>query len=110
MRAMSRARVRPRRRPRASAAAATLLTTATALGAVGAVPAAADSVGLPVVRSVLAEDDTCASVSGEKAKAEPWTLGSLGMARARPLSRGAGTTVAVVDTGVAEGRPRCRGG
>ncbi|MFD4899133.1 S8 family serine peptidase [Streptomyces sp. NPDC058411] len=109
MRAMSRARVRPRRRPRAPAVAATLLTTATALGAVGAVPAAADSVGLPVVRSVLAEDDTCASVSGEKAKAEPWTLGSLGMSRAKPLSQGAGTTVAVVDTGVAEGAPALSG-
>ncbi|MER8003315.1 S8 family serine peptidase [Streptomyces sp. NPDC095613] len=114
MRAMPRARVRSRRRPWASAVAATLLMTviSTALGAVGALPvasAAADSVGLPVVTSVLAEDDNCVSVSSEKAKAEPWTLGALGATRSRPLSQGAGTTVAVVDTGVAEEAPALSG-
>ncbi|WP_455356647.1 S8 family serine peptidase [Streptomyces sp. SYSU K217416] len=106
-----RAQVRSRRRPRASAVAAALLMTVipTALGAVGAVPSAADPVGLPVVRSVLAEDDTCVSVSDVKARAEPWTLGALGTARVRPLSEGAGQTVAVVGTGVAEGAPALSG-
>ncbi|MFG2599513.1 S8 family serine peptidase [Streptomyces sp. NPDC048462] len=114
MRAMPRARVRLRRHPRASAVAATLLMTVipAALGVVGvvpAVPASADSVGLPVVRSVLAEDDTCAVASGKKAEAEPWTMGVLGASRARPLSQGAGTTVAVVDTGVAKAAPALSG-
>ncbi|MFJ3527856.1 MULTISPECIES: S8 family serine peptidase [unclassified Streptomyces] len=114
MRAMPRARVRSRRRPRASAVAAVLLTAVvpTALGAAGAVPvasAAADSVGLPVVRSVLAGDDPCVSVSGKTAKAEPWTLGALGASRARPLSQGDGVTVAVVDTGVAKEAPALSG-
>ncbi|WP_158791312.1 S8 family serine peptidase [Streptomyces sp. NRRL WC-3549] len=108
---MPRARVRSRRRPRASVVAASLLMTVTvsALGAVGAAPATADSVGLPVVRSALAEDDPCASVSSEKARAEPWTLRALGASRARPLSQGSGTTVAVVDTGVAEAAPALKG-
>ncbi|MFC9946344.1 S8 family serine peptidase [Streptomyces pratensis] len=111
MRAMPRARVRSRRRPRASAVATTLLmtVTATAAGALSAVPATADSVSLPVVRSVLAEDENCASVSSEKARAEPWTLRALGVTRARSLSQGEGTTVAVVDTGVAEGAPALSG-
>lgn len=91
--------------------AATLLMTvsATAWGALGAVPAAADSVSLPVVRSALADDDTCVSVSNQKATAEPWTLGALGVARARPLSQGSGTTVAVVDTGVSTSAPALSG-
>lgn len=91
--------------------AATLLMTVipTALGVVGTVPASADSVGLPAVRSVLAEDDTCAVASGKKAVAEPWTMEVLGASRARPLSQGAGTTVAVVDTGVAKAAPALSG-
>lgn len=99
------------RRPWAPAVTIPLLVTAiaTSLGVVGAAPAAADPVGLPVVRSVLAEGETCASVSSEKATAEPWALGALGAARARPLSQGEGTTVAVVDTGVAEAAPALSG-
>lgn len=111
MRAMPRPRVRSRRRPRAATVATALLLTVipAAFGAVGAVPAAADSVGLPVVRSALGDDDSCASVSSGKARAEPWTLSALGASRARPLSQGSGTTVAVVDTGVAEGAPALKG-
>ncbi|MDH6624492.1 membrane-anchored mycosin MYCP [Streptomyces sp. LBL] len=99
MRAMRRVRIS--RRPRTSALAAVLLV-ALPLTAAGAVPAAADPVELPVVRSALEADEPCAGASAEHAEAEPWTHGALGMARARPLSQGAGTTVAVVDTGVAE--------
>lgn len=110
MRAMPPARVRSRR-PRATAVAAALSLTVipAALVPAVAVPAAADSVGLPVVRSVLAEDDTCVEASGVKARSEPWTMGALGAARARPLSQGAGQTVAVVDTGVGESAPALSG-
>ncbi|GGW12477.1 type VII secretion-associated serine protease [Streptomyces globisporus] len=100
-----------RRRPRATAVAAALSLTVipTVLVAAGTTPAAADSVGLPVVRSVLAEDDTCVEASEVKARSEPWTMGALGAARARPLSQGAGQTVAVVDTGVGESAPALAG-
>ncbi|MFJ5225922.1 S8 family serine peptidase [Streptomyces sp. NPDC088400] len=89
------------RRPVASAVAAALLV-AVPLTVAGAAPAAAESVGLPVVRSALGPDEPCVEASAKKAEAESWTSGALGLERARTLSRGAGTTVAVVDTGVGQ--------
>jgi len=89
------------RRSRASVVAGVLL--AAVPPAVAFAPAAAaDSVGLPAVRSVLGADEPCVAASTARAKAEPWALGALGMSRALTLSQGSGTTVAVVDTGVGE--------
>ncbi|MEW2118354.1 S8 family serine peptidase [Streptomyces sp. NPDC005474] len=65
-----------------------------------AVPAAADSVKLPAVRSVLAADEPCVPPSTEHASGTPWALAALGNARSLTLSEGIGVTVAVVDTGV----------
>src|SRR4051794_31420059 len=65
-----------------------------------AVPAAADSVKLPAVRSVLGADEPCVPPSTEHASGTPWALAALGNARSLTLSEGVGVTVAVVDTGV----------
>ncbi|MEK8171859.1 hypothetical protein NKH77_28530 [Streptomyces sp. M19] len=56
----------------ARAVAAALLATAPLLAAAAA-PAAADSVELPAVTSVLAADDACAKASTEKAEEETWS-------------------------------------
>ncbi|MFJ3670381.1 S8 family serine peptidase [Streptomyces sp. NPDC090106] len=94
---------RPQAATAASAAVAVLLVAA------GAVPAAAESVELPAVRSALGADEPCASASTRQVETEPWALTSLGAARALTLSEGAGTTVAVVDTGVSENAPGLSG-
>ncbi|MFF2525162.1 S8 family serine peptidase [Streptomyces liangshanensis] len=95
--------------PRAARrAAAGLLGLCAAVVPAG--PAAlADSVQLPVVRAVLAPGDPCAGASGETAREQPWTVRALGLSRAWSLSRGAGVTVAVVDTGVGTGVPALAG-
>ncbi|WP_371660029.1 S8 family serine peptidase [Streptomyces sp. NBC_00280] len=80
---------------RGAAVAAPLLVALSA-----AVPAAADSVKLPAVRSALGADESCVAASGEQAGGLPWALAALGHARSLTLSQGAGVTVAVVDTGV----------
>lgn len=83
---------------RGPAVAAVLLVVSSA-----AVPAAADSVGLPAVRSVLGADEPCVAASAEHASGQPWALAALGNTRSLTLSQGAGVTVAVVDTGVSTG-------
>ncbi|WP_327694979.1 S8 family serine peptidase [Streptomyces sp. NBC_00459] len=80
---------------RGAAVAAPLLVALSA-----AVPAAADSVKLPAVRSALGADESCVAASGEQAGGLPWASAALGHARSLTLSQGAGVTVAVVDTGV----------
>ncbi|MEV8226011.1 S8 family serine peptidase [Streptomyces sp. NPDC079167] len=98
-----RASARPGARAALTAVAA-LLTT------VGATPAvAADTVELPVVRSLLAPGEACATASGRSAEAEPWTVRALGLSRAWSLDEGAGVTVAVVGTGVGTDVPGLAG-
>ncbi|WP_329343117.1 S8 family serine peptidase [Streptomyces sp. NBC_00663] len=87
-------------RPQTVAAASAVV--AVLLAAVGAAPAAAESVELPAVRTSLGSDEPCATASTQRVETEPWALSSLGARRALTLSEGAGTTVAVVDTGVSE--------
>ncbi|MFI9833625.1 S8 family serine peptidase [Streptomyces sp. NPDC051913] len=87
-------------RPQTAAAASAVV--AVLLAAVGAAPATADSVELPAVRTSLGSDESCATASAQRVETEPWALTSLGARRALTLSEGAGTTVAVVDTGVSE--------
>ncbi|PWI13059.1 peptidase [Streptomyces sp. Act143] len=94
---------RPQAAGAASAVAAALLV------AVGAAPAAAESVELPAVRTSLGSDEPCATASTQRVQTEPWALASLGASRALTLSAGAGTTVAVVDTGVSEKAPGLTG-
>ncbi|MFI0539460.1 S8 family serine peptidase [Streptomyces sp. WSLK1-3] len=94
-------------RPQAAAAASAVV--AVLLVAAGAAPAAAESVELPAVRTSLAADEPCATASTRQADTEPWALTSLGAPRARTLSEGAGTTVAVVDTGVSDSAPALSG-
>ncbi|MFI2378265.1 S8 family serine peptidase [Streptomyces sp. NPDC018964] len=91
---------------------------AMALAAVAAVPAlvlappatAADGpVALPPLRLRMAADDTCATASDKTAELRPWTHQALQLPRSWQLSRGAGVTVAVIDTGVATGTPALEG-
>lgn len=84
----------PRRQRGAGIAAALLVALATA------VPAAADTVKLPAVRSVLGADEPCVAASAAQAGGRPWALAALGHTRSLTLSQGGGVTVAVVDTGV----------
>lgn len=97
------------RHPMARAVTAALLAVA-ALAA-GAAPAAADpgSVELPPVSDVLPSDEPCAKASTEKAEDQPWTRSTLGLSRTWGLSKGAGVTVAVVDTGVGADIPALAG-
>lgn len=77
------------------------LAAAAAVTAVGAAPAAAaGSVELPAVQSLLGADQPCVAAATTQAGGEPWALRALGASRILTQSRGAGTTVAVVDTGV----------
>lgn len=94
-------------RPQAASAASAVV--AALLVAVGAAPAAAESVELPAVRTALAADEPCATASSRQVDTEPWALSSLGASRALTLSEGAGTTVAVVDTGVSDSAPGLSG-
>ncbi|GHE24034.1 S8 family serine peptidase [Streptomyces capillispiralis] len=89
-----------------------------ALAAVAAVPAlvlappaAADGepVPLPPLRLRMAVDDTCATASTKTAELLPWTHQALQLPRSWQLSRGAGVTVAVIDTGVAARTPALKG-
>ncbi|WP_240957364.1 S8 family serine peptidase [Streptomyces chilikensis] len=100
-----------RRDPTSGRAAAAALLAAVPLLAAGATPAAADPgpVELPVVRTELAPDEACAEASGRTARSEPWTTRALGLSRAWQQSRGAGVTVAVVDTGVGTSIPALSG-
>ncbi|WP_345430107.1 S8 family serine peptidase [Actinoallomurus vinaceus] len=71
--------------------------------------AAPGPVGLPVIPSALASGRSCTGSSSTAARAQPWTVSTLGMSRVRELSDGAGITVGVVDTGVAANVPALAG-
>ncbi|MFE9252485.1 S8 family serine peptidase [Streptomyces sp. NPDC007088] len=94
------------RHPVARTVAAALLATAP-LAAAG--PAAADSVELPSVSTVLAADAPCVRASPDKAADAPWSRRVLGLSRTWKLSEGEGVTVAVVDTGVGTDIPALSG-
>ncbi|SFF47401.1 Subtilase family protein [Actinacidiphila alni] len=100
------------------AAAATLLavpaTVAHADSGAPVTPAptasgAAGAIRLPVVPGRLSSGAACTKASGTTVKTVPWAQQSLQLARAQQLSRGAGVTVAVVDTGVSPGAPALAG-
>ncbi|MEU3599334.1 S8 family serine peptidase [Streptomyces sp. NPDC006798] len=66
-------------------------------------PARADGeepVSLPPLRLRTADGDPCATASPKTATMSPWTHRALQLSRSWQLTRGAGVTVAVVDTGV----------
>ncbi|MFI1829714.1 S8 family serine peptidase [Streptomyces sp. NPDC020412] len=66
-------------------------------------PAGADGSGpesLPPLRLRMAAEDSCATASTKTAGRSPWTHRALQLSRSWQLTRGAGVTVAVVDTGV----------
>ncbi|MGW6459179.1 S8 family serine peptidase, partial [Streptomyces sp. NPDC055078] len=75
-------------------------------------PARADSaepVSLPPLRLRMAAGDSCATASTKTARMRPWTHRALQLSRAWQLTRGAGVTVAVVDTGVGAQAPALAG-
>ncbi|MFD9430147.1 S8 family serine peptidase [Streptomyces sp. NPDC060002] len=86
----------------------TALTAALPLVAGGPAQAAGE-VGLPAVGSALPADGACAKPSTERATDAPWTRQALGLTRVWQFSRGAGVTVAVVDTGVGTAAPALSG-
>ncbi|MGW1781775.1 S8 family serine peptidase [Streptomyces sp. NPDC002143] len=91
-----------------TAALLTVLTAALPVAAGG--PAlAADEVGLPAVGSALPAGGVCVKPSTERATDAPWTRQALGLTRVWQFSRGAGVTVAVVDTGVGTAAPALSG-
>lgn len=96
-------RVRSSRRPLRHAVAATLLAAAPLAAQVP--PAAADSVELPAIPTVVAADEPCTRASGQTAREEPWTRQALGLKRSWSLADGSGVTVGVVDTGVGTAVP-----
>ncbi|WP_262061184.1 S8 family serine peptidase [Streptomyces sp. STR69] len=61
------------------------------------------SVSLPVIPSELTSDAPCTPASKQSAEARSSTRAALGLNRTWQLTQGSGVTVAVVDTGVAEG-------
>ncbi|RKE22041.1 subtilase family protein [Streptomyces sp. TLI_171] len=74
---------------------------ATAAGRPAADPSpSASQAPLPVVVNELADNAPCRPGSTVTARAEPWTQSLLGLDAAWALTRGSGTVVAVVDTGV----------
>ncbi|MFE7352497.1 S8 family serine peptidase [Streptomyces sp. NPDC057543] len=78
------------------AAALALLVSVCAAG-----PAeAADSPSLPAVSAAPPDDGSCVKPSTKHSDLTPWPQHFIAPSRAWPLSRGAGVTVAVVDTGV----------
>lgn len=84
----------------AAAVVATALTLVFSLPA-AALAAPARSVSLPPIPSVLGSSGPCTAASQQKAVAESWAQSSLSLPQAWKLSRGAGVTVGLVDTGVA---------
>ncbi|WP_406346272.1 S8 family serine peptidase [Streptomyces sp. NBC_00648] len=89
------------RGPRRAAAAA-LLLPALLVPLAGATQAAArDNVSLPPVPSTLEDGQGCTPASVKKTDQLPWAQAALDLEGAWRLSRGAGVTVAVVDTGAA---------
>ena len=64
---------------------------------------------LPPLPVRLGADAPCTTASREKATGATWAQAALGLAKAQQLSRGAGVTVAVVDTGVGSAVPALSG-
>ncbi|MFE6281210.1 S8 family serine peptidase [Streptomyces sp. NPDC057877] len=95
--------------PRPARAAAALAALPLLLSGAPRAVAADGPVRLPVVRTELAADEECADASDRTARNEPWTRGALGLSRAWQHARGAGVTVAVVDTGVGTSVPALSG-
>ncbi|MEU5348032.1 S8 family serine peptidase [Streptomyces sp. NPDC020766] len=79
---------------------------------VPAVAAGTDDPGttlLPPLPLRLGEDNPCTGASEETATGAAWSQATLGLTRAQRISRGAGVTVAVVDTGVSPDVPSLSG-
>ncbi|WP_327179808.1 S8 family serine peptidase [Streptomyces sp. NBC_01335] len=80
-----------------------------------ATPAVADGTGsgttvaLPVLSSVLDENQACRRSSPARATAVPWEQQSLQLSRTWRFASGSGVTVAVVDTGVSVKAPSLKG-
>ena len=89
-------------RLRVVATSAVVLVAAVATGVV-ATPAQAEPAALPD------PGENCLPAPETVATAEPWAQAWLGIGRTWPLTRGAGVTVAVVDTGVAADSPQLSG-
>ncbi|MFE0422112.1 S8 family serine peptidase, partial [Streptomyces sp. NPDC058953] len=68
-----------------------------------------DPVSLPPLRLRMAAGDPCATASAKTATMSPWTHRALQLSRSWQLTRGAGVTVAVVDTGVGARVPALTG-
>ncbi|WP_324787844.1 S8 family serine peptidase [Streptomyces sp. H51] len=64
---------------------------------------------LPPLPVRLGEGNPCTGASGQTATRAAWSQTALGLSRAQRITRGAGVTVAVVDTGVASGVPGLSG-
>ncbi|MGX1267320.1 S8 family serine peptidase [Streptomyces phaeoluteigriseus] len=64
---------------------------------------------LPPLPVRLGEGNPCTGASEQTASGAAWSQTALGLSRAQRISRGAGVTVAVVDTGVASGVPSLSG-
>lgn len=64
---------------------------------------------LPPLPLRLGEDNPCTGASEETATGAAWSQATLGLPRAQRISRGAGVTVAVVDTGVSADVPSLSG-
>lgn len=68
-----------------------------------------EAITLPPLPSGLAQDVPCTTASDTVAEARSWAAGTLALSRAQAYSRGAGVTVAVVDTGVGTKIPALSG-
>lgn len=91
------------------AVAITTLGTASFAGMPSWAAASEQPVTLPALRNVPADAAPCAKASGRRAEDAPWTLSALDLSRAWQVTRGAGVTVAVVDTGVGTDIPALAG-
>ncbi|MCX4966949.1 S8 family serine peptidase [Streptomyces sp. NBC_00654] len=90
----------------------TLVAVAATAALLSAPPAVADGgepVSLPPLRLRMSAEDSCATASAKTALMSPWTHRALQLSRSWQLSRGAGVTVAVVDTGVGARVPALAG-
>ncbi|MFC7326854.1 S8 family serine peptidase [Marinactinospora rubrisoli] len=90
----------------AAVALLALVPVAAPAHAAGPEPSAspsAEPAALPQIASLKTPDDPCASAGAEVVAEAPWTHNALGLAEAHELSRGSGTTVAVLATAVDDG-------
>ncbi|MEW2396056.1 S8 family serine peptidase [Streptomyces sp. NPDC046862] len=99
---------RCRRAAKLAAVAALPALLLSTLTAPAAHAAEGDPVSLPVLR-LRVGDDGCTGASATSAETRPWTWQALQLSRSWQLSRGAGVTVGVVDTGVGGSAPALRG-